>query len=128
MSSITVILTLTALMLLQAEQVLGGARSSRADAEVLADNSVLAHFRQMQGSDVASSSSAAGPGGAATKQRPIEGECAICYDSLEVCHLLCLLLEMCYLLLLLGRRDTWHNAFRPCQLSGPLKGSSDMAA
>lgn len=89
MSIIIVIIILIVLLQLQAEQVLGGARSSRADAEVLADNSVLAHFRQMTGNDVASSSSsAAGPGGAATKQRPIEGECAICYDSLEVCHLL----------------------------------------
>ena len=69
----------------QAEQVLGGARSSRADAEVLADASVLTQYRRMTGNDVASSSSsAAGPGGAASKQRPIEGECAICYDTLQV--------------------------------------------
>lgn len=65
--------------------MLGGTRSSRADAEVLADSSVLTHYRHMTGNDVAtSSSSAAGPGGAATKQRPVEGECAICYDTLQV--------------------------------------------
>lgn len=69
----------------QAEQVLGGSRSSRADAEVLADASVLTQYRRMTGNDVASSSSSAeGPGGAASKQRPIEGECAICYDTLQV--------------------------------------------
>lgn len=80
---------------MQAEQVLGGARSSRADAEVLADNSVLTHYRQMAGSDAAApSSSAAGPGGAASKQRPIEGECAICYDTLEVAWLIMLSLRL----------------------------------
>lgn len=71
---------------LQAEEVLGGTHSSRLDAEVLADQSVLNHYKRMTGNEVGSSSSAAeGPGGAASKQRPIEGECAICYDTLEVC-------------------------------------------
>ena len=70
---------------LQTEQVLGGTRSTRADAEVLADQSVISHYRRLTGKDTAStSSSAEGPAGLASKQRPIEGECAICYDSLKV--------------------------------------------
>ncbi len=72
----------------QAEQVLGGTRSTRADAEVLADQSVISHYRRLTGKDAASTSAAAaGPHDAASKQRPIEGECAICYDSLKVCLL-----------------------------------------
>ena len=68
----------------QAEQVLGGTRSTRADAEVLADQSVITHYRCLTGKDTASTSSAAeGPGGLSSKQRPIEGECAICYDTLK---------------------------------------------
>ena len=70
---------------LQTEQVLGGTRSTRADAEVLADQSVISQYRRLTGKDTAStSSSAEGPAGSASKQRPIEGECAICYDSLKV--------------------------------------------
>ena len=82
---------------LQTEQVLGGARSTRADAEVLADMAVISHYRRLTGKGSAStSSSAEDPAGLASKQRPIEGECAICYDSLKVSriaqqipHLLC---------------------------------------
>lgn len=71
---------------LQAEQVLGGTRSTRADAEVLADQSVISHYQRLTGKSTASTSAAAaGSGGAASKQRPIEGECAICYDTLKVC-------------------------------------------
>lgn len=66
---------------LQTEQILGGTRSTRADAEVLADQSVISHYRRLTGKDTASTSSSAG--GPASKQRPIEGECAICYDSLK---------------------------------------------
>jgi len=85
---------------MQAEQVLGGTRSTRADAEVLADQSVISHYRRLTGKDAASTSAAAaGPHDAASKQRPIEGECAICYDSLKVCLLTArrphLLLIMC---------------------------------
>ena len=70
---------------MQAEQVLGGTRSTRGDAEVLADQSVISHYRRLTGRDTGStSSSAAGPGGSASKQRPIEGECAVCYDTLKV--------------------------------------------
>ena len=66
--------------------MLGGARSTRADAEVLADQSVISHYRRLTGKNTASTSAAAaGPDGAASKQRPIEGECAICYDTLKVC-------------------------------------------
>ncbi|KAL3139925.1 hypothetical protein ABBQ38_004215 [Trebouxia sp. C0009 RCD-2024] len=73
-----------ALMKKEAQQVLGGTRSTRADADVLADQSVISHYRRLTGKDTAStSSSAAGPAGLASKQRPIEGECAICYDSLK---------------------------------------------
>ena len=73
---------------MQAEQVLGGTRSTRADIEVLADQSVITHYRRLTGRDTASTSSAAdGPGGSDSKQRPIEGECAICYDTLKVGHL-----------------------------------------
>lgn len=70
-----------ALLKSEAEQVLGGTRSTRADAEVLADQSVISHYRRLTGKDAASSS--AGPRDPASKQRPIEGECAICYDSLK---------------------------------------------
>lgn len=74
--------------IMQAEQVLGGTRSTRADAEVLADQSVISHYRRLTGKDGASTSAgAAGPHDPASKQRPIEGECAICYDSLKVCLL-----------------------------------------
>ncbi|KAL0031719.1 hypothetical protein WJX79_003146 [Trebouxia sp. C0005] len=73
-----------ALLKSEAEQVLGGTRSTRADAEVLADQSVISHYRRVTGKDAASTSAAAaGPHDAASKQRPIEGECAICYDSLK---------------------------------------------
>lgn len=73
---------------MQAEQVLGGTRSTRADAEVLADQSVISHYRRLTGKDAASTSAGtAGPSDAASKQRPVEGECAICYDSLKVCLL-----------------------------------------
>ena len=73
---------------MQAEQVLGGTRSTRADAEVLADQSVISHYRRLTGKDAASTSAgAAGPHDPASKQRRIEGECAICYDSLKVCLL-----------------------------------------
>lgn len=71
---------------LQAEQVLGGTRSTRADAEVLADQSVISHYQRLTGKSTASmTAAAAGSAGAASKQRPIEGECAICYDTLKVC-------------------------------------------
>lgn len=70
---------------MQAEQVLGGTRSSRADAGVLADQSVISHYKRLTGKDNASTSAAAvGPDGLASKQRAIEGECAICYDTLAV--------------------------------------------
>ncbi|DBB06531.1 TPA: hypothetical protein ACH3X1_012076 [Trebouxia sp. C0004] len=73
-----------ALLKSEAEQVLGGTRSTRADTEVLADQSVISHYRRLTGKDAASSSAgAAGPHDPASKQRPIEGECAICYDSLK---------------------------------------------
>lgn len=73
-----------ALLKAEAGQVLGGTRSTRADAEVLADQSVITHYRRLTGKNTASTSSAAeGPGGLASKQRPIEGECAICYDTLK---------------------------------------------
>lgn len=73
------------IVVLQTKQVLGGTRSTRADAEVLADQSVLSHYRRLRGKDTASTSASAdGPAGLASKQRPVEGECAICYDSLKV--------------------------------------------
>ena len=73
---------------MQVEQVLGGTRSTRADAEVLADQSVISHYRRLTGKDGASTSAgAAAPHDPASKQRPVEGECAICYDSLNVCLL-----------------------------------------
>lgn len=79
---------------LQTEQVLGGTRSTRADAEVLADQSVISHYRRLTGKDTASTAlPAEGPAGLASKQRPIEGECAICYDSLKVSSL-----PMCYVM------------------------------
>ena len=69
----------------QAEEVLGGTRSTRADPDVLADQSVISHYNRLTGRNTgSSSSSAAGPGGASSKQRPIEGECAVCYDTLKV--------------------------------------------
>ncbi|KAL0056460.1 hypothetical protein WJX82_011587 [Trebouxia sp. C0006] len=73
-----------ALLKSEAEQVLGDTRSTRADAEVLADQSVISHYRRLTGKDAASTSAGtAGPSDAASKQRPVEGECAICYDSLK---------------------------------------------
>ncbi|KAL3154181.1 hypothetical protein ABBQ32_013698 [Trebouxia sp. C0010 RCD-2024] len=73
-----------ALLKTETKQVLGGTRSTRADAEVLADQSVLSHYRRLRGKDTASTSASAdGPAGLASKQRPVEGECAICYDSLK---------------------------------------------
>lgn len=103
---------------LQTEQVLGGTRSTRADAEVLADQSVVSHYRRLTGKDTASTSlPGEGPAGLASKQRPIEGECAICYDSLNVsrfltccwmsCHNIC---SQCH--------DPRKSVIEPCTCHG----------
>lgn len=68
-------------MLLQVEEILSGAHSQGVDANVVAEAGVLAAYQAATGQTAAGGAAA---GSSINARKPIQGDCPICCDELEV--------------------------------------------